>query len=171
MCNHQDDVNVNMSVPKVADFNNFPIKYSNGARVYLGDVAHVTDSHQPQTNVVRVDGKQATYLMVIKHASASTLAVVDAVRKKIPLIRATAPHGLEVSLTFDQSKFVRAALWDVVQEAVIAAALVALMVLVFLGSPRSMLIVITSIPLAILTAIILLKLTDQTINTMTLGGI
>ena len=148
-----------------------PIKYVNGAPVFLGDVAPVTDTHQPQTNVVRVDGQQATYLMVIKHADASTLTVVDAVKAKIPLILATAPKGLKVSLTFDQSQFVRAALWDVVQEAVIAAALVALMVLLFLGSPRSMLIVITSIPLSILTAIIALKLTGQTINTMTLGGI
>ena len=139
--------------------------------VFLGDIAPVTDTHQPQTNVVRVDGQQATYLMVIKHADASTLTVVDAVKAKIPLIRATAPKGLKTSLTFDQSQFVRAALWDVVQEAVIAAALVALMVLLFLGSPRSMLIVITSIPLSILTAIIALKLTGQTINTMTLGGI
>ena len=120
---------------------------------------------------MRVDGQQATYLMVIKHAAASTLTVVDAVKAKIPLILATAPKGMKVTLTFDQSQFVRAALWDVVQEAVIAAALVALMVLLFLGSPRSMLIVITSIPLSILTAIIGLKLSGQTINTMTLGGI
>ena len=139
--------------------------------MFLGDVANVTDSHQPQTNVVRVEGRPATYLMVIKHADASTLAVVDAVKAKLPDIKATAPKGLNVSITFDQSVFVRAALWDVVQEAVTAAILVALMVLVFLGSPRSMLIVITSIPLSILTAIVGLKLSGQTINTMTLGGI
>jgi multidrug efflux pump subunit AcrB len=169
--NYEYDVDLNMSVPKVEDFNHLPVKYLNGAPVFLGDVAPVTDTHQPQTNVVRVDGRQATYLMVIKHADASTLSVVDAVKAKIPLIRATAPKGLKVSLSFDQSKFVRAALWDVVQEAAIAAALVALMVLLFLGSPRSMLIVITSIPLSILTAIVALKLTGQTINTMTLGGI
>jgi multidrug efflux pump subunit AcrB len=169
--NYEYNVDLNMSVPRVKDFNQLPIKYVNGSPVFLGDIAPVTDTHQPQTNVVRVDGQQATYLMVIKHADASTLTVVDAVKAKIPLIRATAPKGLNVSLSFDQSRFVRAALWDVVQEAVIAAALVALMVLLFLGSPRSMLIVITSIPLSILTAIIALKLTGQTINTMTLGGI
>jgi multidrug efflux pump subunit AcrB len=169
--NYEYNVDLNMSVPRVKDFDRLPIKYVNGSPVFLGDVAPVTDSHQPQTNVVRVDGRQATYLMVIKHADASTLTVVDAVKAKIPLIRATAPKGLNVSLSFDQSQFVRAALWDVVQEAVIAATLVALMVLLFLGSPRSMLIVITSIPLSILTAIIALKLTGQTINTMTLGGI
>ncbi len=169
--NYEYNVDLNMSVPRVKDFDRLPVKYVNGAPVFLGDIAPVTDTHQPQTNVVRVDGRQATYLMVIKHADASTLTVVDAVRAKMPLIRVTAPKGLNVSLSFDQSQFVRAALWDVVQEAVIAATLVALMVLLFLGSPRSMLIVITSIPLSILTAIIALKLTGQTINTMTLGGI
>jgi multidrug efflux pump subunit AcrB len=169
--NYEYNVDLNMSVPRVKDFNRLPVKYVDGSPVFLGDIAPVTDTHQPQTNVVRVDGQQATYLMVIKHAEASTLSVVDAVKAKIPLIRATAPKGLKVSLTFDQSQFVRAALWDVVQEAVSAAALVALMVLLFLGSPRSMVIVITSIPLSILTAIIALKLTGQTINTMTLGGI
>ncbi len=169
--NYEDNIDINMSVPRVKDFNGLPVKYSNGVPVFLGDVANVTDSHQPQTNVVRVDGQQATYLMVIKHADASTLTVVDAVKRKMPEIRATAPKGLKISLTFDQSVFVRAALWDVVQEAVTAAALVALMVLLFLGSPRSMVIVITSIPLSILTAIIGLNLSGQTINTMTLGGI
>ena len=171
MGNYEYDVDINMSVPKVKDFNSLPIKVQGGVPVFLGDVAPVTDTHPPQTNVVRVDGNQATYLMVIKHADASTLKVVDAVRNKIPEIRATAPKGLNVSLSFDQSKFVRAALWEVVQEAVTAALLVAIMVLVFLGSPRSMIIVITSIPLSILTAIVALKLTGQTINTMTLGGI
>jgi CzcA family heavy metal efflux pump len=171
MGNYENNVDINMSVPRVKDFNRLPVRYSNGAPVFLGDVANVTDSHQPQTNVVRVDGHQATYLMVIKHADASTLAVVDAVKAKMPDIRATSPKGLNISLTFDQSVFVRAALWDVVQEAVTAAALVALMVLLFLGSPRSMVIVITSIPLSILTAIIGLNLSGQTINTMTLGGI
>ncbi len=171
MGNYEYNVDLNMSVPKVADFNQLPIKYLNGAPVFLGDVAPVTDSHQPETNVVRFNGQQATYLLVVKHADASTLTVVDAVKKKLPDIRATAPKGLNVMLTFDQSQFVRAALRDVVQEAVTAALLVAIMVLLFLGSPRSMIIVITSIPLSILTAIIGLKLTGQTINTMTLGGI
>ncbi|MGB8681632.1 MAG: efflux RND transporter permease subunit [Candidatus Binatus sp.] len=171
MGNYEYNVDMNMSVPKVADFNKLPIKYLNGAPVFLADVAHVTDTHQPQTNVVRFNGQQATYLLVVKHADASTLTVVDAVKAKLPDIRATAPKGLNVLLTFDQSQFVRAALRDVVQEAVTAAALVAIMVLLFLGSPRSMIIVITSIPLSILTSIIFLHLSGQTINTMTLGGI
>ena len=165
------DVDVNMSPPTVRDFNHLPVKVVNGAPVFLGDVASVTDSHQPQQNVVRIDGKPATYLMVIKHADASTLAVVNAVKAHLPFIRATAPAGMKIDLTFDQSTFVRAALFEVLREAVIAAFLVALMVLVFIGSARSMLIVITSIPLSILTSIICLNLMGQTINTMTLGGI
>src|SRR5271156_2248999 len=171
MGNYEYNVDMNMSVPKVSDFNKLPIKYLNGAPVFLDDVAHVTDTHQPQTNVVRFNGVDATYLLVVKHADASTLSVVDAVKAKLPEIRATAPKGLNVMLTFDQSQFVRAALKDVVQEAITAAALVAIMVLLFLGSPRSMIIVITSIPLSILNAIIFLHLAGQTINTMTLGGI
>jgi multidrug efflux pump subunit AcrB len=165
------NVDVNMSPSTVADFNSLPVKIVNGAPVLLGDVASVTDTHQPQTNVVRVDGKPATYLIVVRHAAASTLFVVDAVKARLPFIRVTAPAGIKVALTFDQSEFVREALVEVVREAVIASVLVALMVLIFVASARSMLIVITSIPLAILTAIIGLKLSGQTINTMTLGGI
>jgi multidrug efflux pump subunit AcrB len=164
-------VSLNGSPARVADFNQLPIKVANGTPVLLGDVAPVTNTHQVQTNVVRVNGKRAAYLLVIKHAAASTLAVVDRVKAIIPDILTTAPKGLALSLSFDQSRFVRAALWDVVQEAVIAAVLVALMVLVFLGSARSMLIVIVSIPLSILTAFIALKLAGQTVNTMTLGGL
>ena len=171
MGNYEYDVDLNMSPRRVADFNRLPVKVVNGIPVFLGDVAPVSDTHQPQENVVRIDGRPATFLLVIKHAAASTLAVVDAVRARIPDILAVAPKGLKVALTFDQSTFVRASLWEVVREAVIAATLVALMVLVFIGSPRSMLIVIASIPLSILTSIACLKLAGQTINTMTLGGI
>src|SRR6202158_4596363 len=165
------DVDLNMNPPAVKDFNRLPVKVVNGAPVFLGDVASVTDTHQPQSNVVRIDGKPATYLLVIKHAAASTLAVVDGVKARLAFIRATAPKGVKIELTFDQSTFVRAALVEVVREAVIAAILVAIMVLVFVGSARSMVIVITSIPLSILTSIICLNLVGQTINTMTLGGI
>jgi CzcA family heavy metal efflux pump len=171
MGDRQYNVDINMNPATVADFNQIPLKYARDTTVLLGQVAPVSDTHQPQTNVVRIDGKPATYLMVIKHAAASTLAVVDGVKARIPDILATAPKGMKVKLTFDQSRFVRAALVEVVQEAVTAAVLVALMVLIFLGSARSMIIVITSIPLSILTAIIALKLAGQTINTMTLGGI
>src|ERR1700724_1509730 len=165
------NVDLNMNPPAVKDFNRLPVKVVNGAPVFLGDVASVTDTHQPQSNVVRIDGKPATYLLVIKHAAASTLAVVDGVKARLAFIRATAPKGVKIELTFDQSTFVRAALVEVVREAVIAAILVAIMVLVFVGSARSMVIVITSIPFSILTSIICLNLVGQTINTMTLGGI
>ncbi len=171
MGNYEYDIDLNMSPRKVSEFNRLPIKIVNGIPIFLGDVAPVSDTHQPQTNVVRIDGRPATFLLVIKHAAASTLAVVDAVRARIPDILAVAPKGLKVALTFDQSAFVRASLWEVVREAGIAAGLVALMVLVFIGSPRSMVIVIASIPLSILTAIVGLKLAGQTINTMTRGGI
>src|SRR5713101_4068641 len=171
MGNYEYDVDLNMSPQKVSEFNLLPVKVTNGIPVFLGDVAPVSDTHQPQENVVRIDGRPATFLLVIKHAAASTLSVVDAVRARIPDMLGVGPKGLKVAMTFDQSAFVRASLWEVVREAVIAATLVALMVLVFIGSPRSMLIVIASIPLSILTSIGCLKLSGQTINTMTLGGI
>ncbi len=155
----------------VAEFDSLPIKVAGRTPVLLGDVAPVTYTHQVQENIVRVDGNRATYLAIVKHAAASTMAVVDAVKAEIPDILATAPAGLKLKLTFDQSQFVRAALWEVVREAAIAAGLVALMVLVFLGSARSMVIVVVSIPLSILTAVIGLKLSGQSINTMTLGGL
>ena len=168
---YQYNVDINMSPATVEEFNRLPLRVVNRTPVLLGDVAPVSDTHQPQTNVVRIDGRPATYLLVIKHAASSTLAVVDAVKRRLPEILVTAPKGLQAVLRFDQSQFVRSALWNVVREAVTAAVLVGLMVLVFLGSARSMLIVIASIPLSILTAIIALKLSGQTINTMTLGGI
>jgi multidrug efflux pump subunit AcrB len=171
MGDYEYDVDLNMSPNTVPDFNQLPIKITNGTPIHVGDVAPVSDTHQPQTNVVRVDGQRGTYLMVIKHADASTLTVVDLVKQKIPQILAAAPKGVKMTLTFDQSTFVRGALVEVVRESVIAAALVALMVLIFIGSPRSTLIVITSIPLSILTAIVFLKLTGQTLNIMTLGGL
>lgn len=169
--NDEYNVDINMSPETVAAFNQLPLRMVNRVPIHVGDIAPVSDTHQPQTNIVRVDGRVATFLMVIKHAAASTLAVVDAVKERIPQLLATAPKGLKVALTFDQSKFVRAALGEVVRESSIAATLVALLALVFLGSPRSMLIVVISIPLSILTAIVGLKLSGQTLNIMTLGGL
>ena len=169
--NREYRVELNGSPDQVAKFNRLPIKVVNGTPIFLGDVAPVTDTHQVQTNVVRVDGNRATYIPIFKHAAASTLSVIDSVKSIIPLILETAPKGLKIKLAFDQSVFVRGALWGVVREAVIAAGLVALMVLIFLGSARGMLIVILSIPLSILTAIVGLQLSGQTINIMTLGGL
>jgi multidrug efflux pump subunit AcrB len=169
--NREYNVEINGTPDEASQFDQLPVKVSGRTTVMLRDVAPVTYSHQVQTNVVRVDGKRATYLAIIKHAAASTLTVVNSVKAAIPDIVATAPKGLQLKLTFDQSIFVREALWEVVREAAVAAGLVALMVLLFLGSPRSMFIVIASIPLSILTAIVGLKLSGQTINTMTLGGL
>ncbi len=168
---HTYDVDINMSPQTVPEFNQLPVKVANGTPVLLGQVAPVSDTHQPVTNSVQINGRPATYLLVIKQAAASTITVVDQVKARLPGIMAVAPKGLKIALTFDQSVFVKAALWDVLQEAVTAATLVAIMVLLFVGSARSMLIVITSIPLAILTSIIALNLFGETINTMTLGGL
>jgi multidrug efflux pump subunit AcrB len=169
--NREYRVELNGSPNQIANFNRLPVKVVKRTPVFLGEVAPATFTHMVQTNIVRIDGQRATYLPIYKHAAASTLTVVNRVRQLIPLIREIAPKGMKLNLGFDQSVFVRAALWGVVREATIAAGLVALMILIFLGSPRSMLIVILSIPLSILTAIIALKLSGQSINIMTLGGL
>lgn len=164
-------VETNSTPDSIPDFARMPIKVVGGRPVLLGDVASVHDGFSDQTNIVRVNGNRATYLAILKHADASTLAVVDAAKAMIPEIQAAAPQGLSVKLDFDQSTFVRAAIKGVVLEAAIASLLVSLMILLFLGSWRGMLIVCTSIPIAILVALIGLKLTGNTINIMTLGGL
>ncbi len=165
------DVTINNSPSRIAQMEAFPLKLAGGAIVRLGDIAHVHDGFAVQQNIVRIDGRRASYLSILRKAGASTLAVVDAARDMIPNIKATAPEGLEIKLDFDQSVFVRAAISGVIREAVIAAVLVSLMVLVFLGSWRGVLIVSTSIPLSIATGLIGLFVLDQTINVMTLGGL
>jgi multidrug efflux pump subunit AcrB len=158
--------------PLVLDhFNTIPVKVVNNRPVYLQDVARVSDSFAEQVNIVRINGKRATYLAILKHSDASTLAVVEATRDVLPLIKETAPEGLDLKIDFDQSIFVRGAIEGVVREAILASILVSLMILIFLGSWRSMVIVIISIPLSILTSIVGLKLTGNTINLMTLGGL
>ncbi len=165
------DVLVNGSPPTTDAFNKIPIAASNGATVYLGDVAHVYDGYALQTNVARVDGRRAAYLAILKKQNASTLAVIDTTRDLLPSLQAIAPKGVELKLAFDQSKFVRAAISGVLREGAIAASLVALMVLAFVGSWRSTIVVAVSIPMAILVGIVGLKLTGQTFNLMTLGGL
>jgi multidrug efflux pump subunit AcrB len=160
------------SSPKILDqFRNIPIKIVGDAPVYLKDVATVSDSFAEQTNIVRVNGLRATYLAILKHADASTLAVVDATRDALPQIREVAPQGMDLKIDFDQSIFVRGAIESVVREAILASILVSLMILIFLGSWRSMVVVSTSIPLSIFAAIIILKLVGDSINIMTLGGL
>jgi multidrug efflux pump subunit AcrB len=162
---------MNSSPTTVEQFQRIPLTVSQGQAVLLGDVAKVYDGYADQTNIVRVNGNRATYLSILKHADASTLAVVDATREMLPQIKAAAPEGLEMRLDFDQSTFVRAAVKGVVVEALVSSILVSLMILVFLGSWRSLAIVCTSIPMAILVGIIGLKLSGHTINIMTLGGL
>ena len=165
------DVTINNSPAQIAQMADFPLKLAGGAIVRLGDIARVHDGFAVQQNIVRIDGRRATYLSILRKAGASTLAVVDATHDAIPFIKATAPPGLEIKLDFDQSVFVRAAISGVVREAVIAAVLVSLMVLVFLGSWRGVIIVSTSIPLSIATGLIGLYLLGNSMNVMTLGGL
>jgi multidrug efflux pump subunit AcrB len=165
------NVVLNNSPSLVEQFKAIPVRVVGGVPLTLGDVAKVADSFADQTNIVRVDGKRATYLAILKHADASTLAVVDATREALPLIKQAAPDGLDLKIDFDQSVFVRGAIQSVLREALISSLLVSLMIGAFLGSWRSMVIVCTSIPLAIFSAVIGLKLTGHTINIMTLGGL
>ena len=164
------DIRLNSSPDTTDEFNKLPIKVVNGAPVLVGDVGNVHFGFAPQTNIVRVNGQRSTFLVVLKHSEASTTTVVDSVRALLPGVMAQAPPGLQLKVGFDQSVFVRAAIVNVVREAVIATLLVSLMVLVFLGSWRSTLVVAISIPLSILVGIVALFLTDNSINIMTLGG-
>ncbi len=164
-------VRTNASPTVLAQLNELPIKSSNGAVVLMKDVAQVHEGFSVQQNIVRVNGKRAAFLTILKAANASTLDIVKKVRIALPKIQAGLPSALKITLLFDQSVFVKAALQGVVREAAIAASLTALMILLFLGSWRSTVIVAISIPLSILTSAIVLKLLGQTLNTMTLGGL
>src|SRR3984957_6890882 len=164
------DVAINSSPEILNELNDIPIRYVNGATVYLRDVAFVHDGYTPQTNLVRRDGRHSALLPVLTSGTASTLAVVNAVRTLMPRIQAGLPKSLDVSFLFDQSVFVRASIMGVLREGAIAACLTALMILLFLRSWRSTLIVATSIPLSILASIGMLHLLHQTLNVMTLGG-
>ncbi len=165
------NVELNSSPKAVADLNNLPIRIVNGTTVYVRDVAYVHDGSSFQTNIVRQDGTRGSLLTILKTGTASTLAIADSVLKELPSIQAGLPAALKIRKTIDQSIFVRAAISGVLREAVIAAALTALMILLFLGSWRSTLVVATSIPLAILTSILCLSALGETINIMTLGGL
>jgi len=162
------------SAPSVVDqFNNLPIRTINGAVVYLRDVAHVRDGSPPQTNIVRVDGKRAIMMSIMKTGSASTLEIIQGVKDRVESMQKQGgvPPQLQINALSDQSIFVRGAINGVVREAIIAACLTALMILVFLGSWRSTIIIAVSIPLSILCSITALSLLHETINIMTLGGL
>jgi multidrug efflux pump subunit AcrB len=161
---------VNASPEVVDELNNLPIKSVNGATVFIKDVAHVRDGFAPQTSVVLADGRKAAMLPILKSQGSSTLSVVAGVRAALPGILATLPQSLKATLIFDQSVFVRAAISGVLREALIAAGLTGLMMLLFLGSWRSTLIVLVSIPLSLLVSVTVLHMLGQTLNLMTLGG-
>jgi multidrug efflux pump subunit AcrB len=165
------NVDLNSSPSNVETFNDFPIKVVNGSPVYIRDIGHVRDGYSPQTNIVRQDGRRAVLLTVMKAGNASTLSVVDGVRKLLPAVAATLPPELKIQPLADQSIFVRASINGVIREAIIAACLTGLMILLFLGSWRSTLIIAISIPLSILTSLIVLGFLHETINIMTLGGL
>lgn len=161
---------LNASPELVDELNNLPIKTVNGATVFIKDVAHVRDGFAPQTSVVLANGHKAAILPVLKSQGSSTLSVVSGVRAAMPGVMATLPQSLKAALIFDQSVFVRAAVNGVLREALIAAALTGIMMLLFLGSWRSTLIVLVSIPLSLLVSVTVLHLLGQTLNLMTLGG-
>ncbi|HRI80099.1 MAG TPA: efflux RND transporter permease subunit, partial [Cyclobacteriaceae bacterium] len=165
------NVALNSSPETVEQFNDIPVKIINGIPVKLGDVAKVSDSFADQTQIVRVNRNRATYITILKKSNASTLAVVEAAREILPSIKEVAPDGLDMKIDFDQSFFVQGAIKSVLEEGVAAAILVSLMILFFLGSWRSVIIVCTSIPLAILVAVIFLNLSGNSLNIMTLGGL
>ncbi len=165
------DVQFNSTPTTLAGLANLPLKEANGATVYLKDVASVSDGSIPQTNIVRQNGHRGVLLSVLKSGSASTLSVVKGVLGLLPRVDATVPPQLKISPIGDQSIFVRSSVDGVIREGVIAAALTGLMILLFLGSWRSTLIIAVSIPLSILASIIVLSLIGETINIMTLGGL
>jgi multidrug efflux pump subunit AcrB len=166
------DVSIPNAAPQtIADLNRIPIKTIGGTTIYMKDVAWVRDGFPPQTNIVRVNGQRSVLLTIQKAGTASTLNVISAIKNLLPQIKTTIPPQLQIAPLADQSIFVRGAISGVVRETLIAACLTAFMILTFLGSWRSTVIIATSIPLAILTSIIVLSAMGQTINIMTLGGL
>ncbi len=167
----QYTVRTNATPPTIADLNNIPIKVANGATLFVKDIGQVHDGWLVQQNIVRENGRRSVLLSIIKNGNASTLNVVNGVRAALKTLRAAAPAGLTIGELFDQSVFVTEAIDGVLREGAIAAGLTALMILLFLGSWRSTLVVMISIPLAILSSLVALFLLGHTLNTMTLGGL
>jgi len=165
------NLETNSAPSTIAGLNDLPIRTVNGATVYIRDVAHVRDGFPPQTNVVRVDGQRAALLTILKTGNSSTLDIIKSIRDKLPVIQSQLPPQLKISPLSDQSLFVRSAISGVVREGIIAACLTGVMILVFLGSWRSTLIIAVSIPLSILSSLIVLSVLGETINIMTLGGL
>jgi multidrug efflux pump subunit AcrB len=164
-------IKLNASPTQIQDLNNMPVRAQNGTITYVHDVAHVRDGYSPQTNMVRVDGRRSVLMSVLKTGKASTIDIINSINQKLPQIRASLPAELKIEATSDQSVFVRSAISGVVREAIIAGALTGLLILLFLGSWRSTLIITISIPLSILASIACLSALGETINIMTLGGL
>src|SRR5271156_6042541 len=165
------DVDLNADLKTVQEFNNLPIKTFGNTVIYLRDVATVSDGFAPQTNIVRQDGNRGALVTILKAGDASTIDVVEGIRKILPRVAQTLPPELKIQPLSDQSIFVRGAINGVIREAVIAATLTGLMILIFLGSCRSTVIIAISIPLSILTSVMVLSFLHETINIMTLGGL
>jgi len=165
------NIQLNNSPLKIADLATLPIKAVNGAMVYVGDVATVRDGNPPQTNIVHVDGNRSVLMMVLKAGSISTLDIIAGIKQKVIDVKDSMPDALKIGFIGDQSVFVRGAITGVAYEGVIAALLTSVMILLFLGSWRSTIIIATSIPLAVLGAIVMLSAIGETLNIMTLGGL
>jgi multidrug efflux pump subunit AcrB len=164
-------IRLNASPTQIEDLNNLPIRAHNGTVTYIRDVAHVRDGYSPQTSMVRLEGRRAVLMSVLKTGKASTIDIINSINEKLPQIRASLPPELKIEALSDQSVFVRAAISGVIREALIAGALTGLLILLFLGSWRSTLIITISIPLSILASICCLSALGETINIMTLGGL
>src|SRR5579863_8358447 len=169
--NYEYNINLNSAPANISELGDLPIKSVAGAMVYMHDVAQVHDGNAVQTNIVHVDGNRSVLLSVFKNGTTSTLDIVSGIKKMLAIIKPSLPDALDIKPIGDQSIFVRAAISGVIREGVIAAALTSLMILLFLGSARSTLIVTTSIPLSILGAIAALSVIGETLNVMTLGGL
>ena len=165
------NIQLNNSPLKIEDLGNLPIKVVNGATVYIRDVAQVRDGNPPQTNIVHVDGNRSVLMMVLKAGATSTLDIISGIKQKIVDVKDSMPEALRINLLGDQSIFVRGAIAGVAFEGVLAAALTSVMILLFLGSWRSTIIIAISIPLSVLGAIICLAAVGETLNIMTLGGL
>ena len=161
---------MNSSPDIIKEIDAFPIKEVDGKMVFVRDVAHVHDGFQVQTNSVSINGKPGALMTIRKTGGVSTLAVIDGIRKALPEIEKVLPKGVSIKAIFDQSIFVKAALNSVVMGGAMAAGLTALMILLFLGNWRLTLIILISIPMSIITAVLVMYLCGQTLNTMTLGG-
>jgi len=164
-------IQLNNAPSVISELGDLPIKNANGAMVYVRDVANVRDGNPPQNNIVHVDGSRSVLMQVLKNGSVSTLAIIAGIKERVEQLKAILPENLTISLIGDQSLFVEAAVSGVIHEGIIAAALTSLMILIFLGSWRSTVIIATSIPLSILGALAILWTLGETLNIMTLGGL